>query len=232
MAVDWIDKNIYWVDAVERVIKIGSLNDTSRQKTLIAEHLEHPTAIAVSPLQRRIYFCDAGRSPKIEVANLDGSQRKLITNTNLIWPTDISIDEPNERLYFADYKTKRIETLNLRLIDRRLVRAFAFDEDPPIKLDVFEDQLYFSTAKHRLIHRMHKFGNFTSNGAKLMSAKETLVETSTGSIPTAILIVQEQKQPKGIIHEIETFKSSKNLKIPTAILIVQEQKQPKGIYYS
>lgn len=52
MAVDWIDKNVYWADPVERVIKIGSLNDTSNFKTLIAENLEHPTAIAVSPTQR------------------------------------------------------------------------------------------------------------------------------------------------------------------------------------
>lgn len=77
---------------------------------------------------RRIFFADAGRNPKIEVANLDGSERKLVTNKNLLWPTDISIDEANERIYFADLKTKRIETLNFRLNDRRVVRGFSYDE--------------------------------------------------------------------------------------------------------
>ena len=46
IAIDWISRNIYWVDSGTRRIEVASLNGTSR-KVLFSSNVVLPTSIAV-----------------------------------------------------------------------------------------------------------------------------------------------------------------------------------------
>lgn len=50
LAVDWIARNLYWIDSNLDQIEVAKLNGKLRT-TLIAGGMEHPRAIALDPEQ-------------------------------------------------------------------------------------------------------------------------------------------------------------------------------------
>ena len=46
---------------------------------------------------RRLVFTDWGKTPRIEVAGMDGNNRKVIASVHISWPNDITIDHLTER---------------------------------------------------------------------------------------------------------------------------------------
>lgn len=48
MAVDWVARNIYWVDTVANRIEVAKLDGTSR-RVLVWNDLENPRSIALDP---------------------------------------------------------------------------------------------------------------------------------------------------------------------------------------
>ena len=62
------------------------------------------------------------------------------------------------RLYWTDLKARTIDSINLDGKKRKLIRQFHPKEGKPYKLDVFENNVYFTTYQHNKILKMNKFG--------------------------------------------------------------------------
>lgn len=157
IAVDWIGKNLYWIDAGSGTITISTINGTF-QRTLINDDLDQPHDIVVDPESGFIIWTDWGRKAKIERARLDGSERKILVESNLQWPTGLAMDFAARRIYWTDPKASTIETIDIEGKHRNIVRIFNKSEEKPYKIEVFEDFIYVSTFHNNAIFRMNKFG--------------------------------------------------------------------------
>ena len=49
MAVDWVAKNLYWVDTGTKRIEVARLDGSSR-RVIVWKDLHHPRALAVHPV--------------------------------------------------------------------------------------------------------------------------------------------------------------------------------------
>ena len=77
LAVDWIGKNIYWIESNLDQIEVATLNGSFRQ-TLLAGDMESPRAIALDSRKGLLFWTDWDNSaPRIESASMSGEERKL-----------------------------------------------------------------------------------------------------------------------------------------------------------
>lgn len=156
IAVDWIAKNVYWVDAGLETIEVARTNGSHR-RVLISDSLSHPRAIAVHPWQGYIFWTDWGQFPKIERAALDGSMRELIVNTSLRWPNGIAIDYEFNHIYWCDAGIHVIESASLDGSNRRKLVG---DLQHPFGLSVFGEWVYWTDWTKRSLERAHKSTGF------------------------------------------------------------------------
>ena len=76
LAVDWVARNLYFVDAGAEMIGVCSLRTgTAFCGSVIDSDLSSPRGIAIHPAERTMFFGQWGTSGKIERAWLDGSER-------------------------------------------------------------------------------------------------------------------------------------------------------------
>ncbi|KAB7505773.1 hypothetical protein Anas_07530 [Armadillidium nasatum] len=186
VAVDWVTKTVYYIDAGTSTISAVT-TDGKKRVTLIGTGLGHPFDIVVDPASGQIFWTDNGGliNPRIEVARMNGSYRRDLVGGAMVWPTGLAIDYPARRLYWTDTKTKTIETVRLDGSDRNIVKKFGHDEEIPYKLDVFEDLLYVTTLHTNTIYRMSKFGGRQNNLVKITQYPLKLSD---------VVLVQEKKQ--------------------------------------
>lgn len=68
ISIDWISRNVYWIDSQSDSIKVTRLDGRLGPKTLISEGLRDPRGIVLHPGYGKMYFSDWNRgAPKIEV---------------------------------------------------------------------------------------------------------------------------------------------------------------------
>ncbi|GLH07804.1 Vitellogenin receptor, partial [Gryllus bimaculatus] len=185
LAIDWVSKRIYWVDAGSDTIKVATLDGRSIV-TLVNKNLDQPHDIVVDPQSGLMFWSDWGAEPSIQVARMDGTDRRALVNAGVQWPTGLCIDHGSQRLYWTDPKAYTIESVRATYIggDRQLVKRF-HPEEKPYKLDVFEDTLYMTLYRTNRIARLNKFGygNLTLLVPGMNRASD-------------LLVVQENKQQK------------------------------------
>ncbi|XP_063218358.1 prolow-density lipoprotein receptor-related protein 1 [Bacillus rossius redtenbacheri] len=190
IAVDWVAKRVYWVDAGADKVMASAI-DGRKKYTLVVTELDQPHDIVVDPQSGLMFWSDWGRNARIEVAFMDGTGRRALVDTLVQWPMGLAIDYPARRLYWTDPKGHAIESIHVTGRDRHIVKRFVDGEsslnEKPFKLDVFEDNLYVSTYQVNNVLKINKFGrgNFTYLVQSLNRASD-------------ILIVQENKQTKNL----------------------------------
>jgi low density lipoprotein-related protein 2 len=86
IAVDWVGRNLYWVDSSLNTIEVGSLEKPGVRTVLLHENIDQPRGLAVDPRLALMFWTDWGQNPHIERANMDGSNRQIIVNTKIYWP--------------------------------------------------------------------------------------------------------------------------------------------------
>ena len=181
LSVEWLNQIVYFVHGKSESVHAISIK--SRKSVEMNLGLDEPEAIVVDPGIGQMLVADRGSNPKILVANLDGSQVRDLVTTKLIWPSDLTLDYANKRLYWADLKTKTIESILVDGSSRKVIKQFSAKEGKPLKLDVFENVIYFITYKHHRVFKINKFGK----------GEVTKIVNDAGLI-NDIAIKQEQKQ--------------------------------------
>ncbi|KAF0300266.1 Low-density lipoprotein receptor-related protein 1 [Amphibalanus amphitrite] len=176
LAVDWISRHLYVVDAGAPRILLASF-DGRQVATVVKSGLQEPCDVAVEPAIRRFYWSDRGVNAAIETAALDGSDRRRLVSSRLRWPCGVTVDHAAGRLYWSDPKLATVETVRLDGSDRAIVRQFDKHEGRPYMLDVFEDLLYFTTFPLPGVGRINKFGqgNVTRLAEGIRAASDLVI---------------------------------------------------------
>ncbi|KIH52427.1 Low-density lipoprotein receptor repeat class B, partial [Ancylostoma duodenale] len=127
IALDWVGRNLYWVDSSLNTIEVANLENPSARALLVHENVSQPRGIAVDPRKGLMFWTDWGQNPHIERANMDGTDRKIIVNTKIYWPNTIALDLTTDRVYFADSKLDYIDFVNY---DGTAIRTGAYQYCP------------------------------------------------------------------------------------------------------
>lgn len=158
VGVDWLARNIYWVDAGSGTITISSLDGTT-QRILISDGLDQPHELAIEPELGYLFWTDWGSKPKIERSKLDGTHRTAILSTGLEWPTGLALDYPAQRLYWCDSKSATVGAADYEGKNRYLIWDFGRTSNvKPYKMDLFEDWIYISS--HHTVNAILKINKF------------------------------------------------------------------------
>ncbi|KAI0216291.1 hypothetical protein LSAT2_031673 [Lamellibrachia satsuma] len=121
IAIDIAARLVYYTDTGADLIAVMTL-DGSQHFTLVTEDMDQPRAIVLHPADGLMYWSDWGRSPKIEVAAMDGSQRRvLISLKSTSWANGLTIDPVGKRLYWCDGRLHTIESAAVDGSDRNIL---------------------------------------------------------------------------------------------------------------
>ncbi|XP_040273051.1 very low-density lipoprotein receptor isoform X1 [Bufo bufo] len=185
IAVDWIYKNIYWIDTGSKTVSVSNF-DGSKRKVLFNTGLKDPSSIAVDPISGFIYWSDWGEPAKIERAGMNGIDRQQLVTTDIQRPSGIVLDLIKSRLYWLDVKLHQLCSVDLSGQDRRIIlKSYEFLAYP-LALTIFEDRVYWIDGENEAIYGANKF-----TGEEL----ETLVNNLNDAHD--IIVYHELIQPPG-----------------------------------
>jgi len=135
-----------------------SKSDGRYRRSLITVSLEQPTSVVVDPERGELVWADAGNQPKIEISWMDGDRRKLLVGERIASPSALTIDYAMDHtLYWSDSKLDTIEAIGMTGANRKVVLKGKPLKNP-IALDVFENNLYWTTKQTGELIRQDKFG--------------------------------------------------------------------------
>ncbi|RWS16456.1 hypothetical protein B4U79_10678 [Dinothrombium tinctorium] len=168
IAIDWIGRNLYWVDKLKDTIEVSKLDGRFR-KVLICDGLREPRAIVLDPFEGYMYWTDWGDNPYIGKAAMDGSNFTILINESLGWPNALTIDYITRELFYADAREDYIAVTDLNGKNRWIVasRKTSSVVNHIFAMTIFEDYIYWSDWETASIERCHKY--HCVNATKLSS---------------------------------------------------------------
>lgn len=154
VAVDWLGRNLYWIDGVNsQIVAIRLKRNTVESlahSVILDEDLDQPRALALLPQKGSVsgstgeqsqssqslvpqlsspnslmFWTEIGNVVKIERAGMDGSERRAVVNSSLGWPGGVSVDAIAERVYWAD---ERLGAIGSATLDGNDIRVKRFEE--------------------------------------------------------------------------------------------------------
>uniref|UniRef100_A0A8D1E780 EGF-like domain-containing protein n=2 Tax=Sus scrofa TaxID=9823 RepID=A0A8D1E780_PIG len=189
MAIDWLTRNLYFVDHVSDRIFVCDYNG-SVCVTLIDLELQNPKAIAVDPIAGKLFFTDYGNVAKVERCDMDGMNRTRIIDSKTEQPAALALDLVNKWVYWVDLYLDYVEVVDYQgknrhtIIQGRQVKHL-------YGITVFEDYLYATNSDNFNIIRINRF-NGTDNHSFIK------MENARG-----IRIYQKRTQPTVRSHACE-----------------------------
>ncbi|VDN01921.1 unnamed protein product [Thelazia callipaeda] len=150
LAVDWLNRNLYWLDSNVAQIKMQSLSKKGRQ-IVVANELKQPRGLALDPDDGYMFFSDWHKSiNRIEKAWLDGSHRQVVVSLEKdAWPNGIAVDIKQKRLYWAEGGRSLIKSASL---GKNLnVQVFSEGVNHPYSLTILGNSLYCNSLFGRKI---------------------------------------------------------------------------------
>lgn len=184
LSVDWINKNVYWIDTETANVRLVNYV-SGNTLTIIQGKLDNPGDIVVDPDSGKLFITDCGSNPKILTSRLDGSDLTFLVEKKVQWPSALAIDYPARRLYWTDLKSRTIESVRLDGKSRNVIVTVEPKLGKPYRIEVFEDTVYFTTYRINKILKLNKFGK----GNISIVAEEVLAVSD-------LVIMQENKHDK------------------------------------
>ncbi|XP_068576829.1 very low-density lipoprotein receptor isoform X2 [Cebidichthys violaceus] len=158
IAVDWLGRNLYWIDGVNsQIVAVSLATGTVKSvghSVILDEDLDQPRSLALLPQKGLMFWTEIGNVVKIERAGMDGSERTAVVNSSLGWPGGVAVDTISERVYWTDERLRAIGSATLDGDDIRILQMK--ETTNPFSLAVFNDMLYWSDAKKRVVLAAHK----------------------------------------------------------------------------
>lgn len=120
LAIDWMTKRIYLIDAQKNVIVTTDLKGNGLL-TVVATG-EHPLDVVLDPYSRLLFWSTLNDG--ILSSSMDGTEKRALVEYGVEWPTGLAMDYPNRRVYWADQRKGTIETCLYNGKDRHVVKRF------------------------------------------------------------------------------------------------------------
>ena len=191
LAVDWIGKNVYWVDSLLDQIQVVNFEGTF-SATVLKYDMHNLRALALDPTKGLMFWTDwQEENPRIERATMAGTDRRLLFKVLDLpdggWPNGLTCDYVSERVYWIDAKSDSVHTITYDGEDYRLILRDAQNMAHPFAISIFESHIYWTDWRNTNIYRANKW-----NGSEV-----TLIE-DTNNQPFDLKVVHSSRQPKGI----------------------------------
>ncbi|XP_072891625.1 very low-density lipoprotein receptor-like [Hemitrygon akajei] len=183
IAVDWINKLLYWTDRGMKTLSVANFDGT-KGKILFDTDLREPASVVVDPLSGFIYWSDCGTPAKIEKAGMNGINRQLLLGTKIERPKGIALDHMKRRVYWIDAKLHTLSSMDLNGQDRRTVLRSQEFLLHPRAIALFEDRVYWAD-EGKGIYGANKY---TGDNVNLLASNVD---------PGDIIIYHELIQPSG-----------------------------------
>ncbi|KAM6903050.1 uncharacterized protein FYW49_016557 [Xenentodon cancila] len=158
IAVDWVGKNLYWVDGLVGqilAVKLGSSIVKSPDYTMVlGEDLEQSSSLVLLPDKGLMLWSELGSTPQIKRSGMDGSKTRVVVSRSLSWPVSLAFDFIDNRVYWADEKLRCIGSASL---DGDDIKILQLPETPsPFSVAVFNDRVFWSDTKRRTVRSADK----------------------------------------------------------------------------
>ncbi|XP_041374230.1 low-density lipoprotein receptor-related protein 1-like [Gigantopelta aegis] len=188
LAIDWVAKNIYWVESNLDQIEVAKLDGTNRS-TLIAGNMTSPRAIVLDPREGALFWTDwDGSDPRIEGCSMSGENRHTIYDIKRIptggWPNGLAVDYEERRLYWIDARSDSVHTILYSGEGHHLVIQSHESLAHPFALTMFEHHIYWTDWSTNSLVMGSKFNN---------SGVEIIQRTFTQ--PFDLQILHPKRQP-------------------------------------
>lgn len=188
VAVNWINRKLYWSDSHSKTIEFSNLDGSNRTvflRNIVNQppsfEIDQPRALAIDPLSGHFYWADWGKTSKIEKMTLIGRNRHVIIS-NLGWPTGLTIDYATSVLYWVDGLHEHVGMSDL---EGRTIR-YIYQDGPvsyPFGIAVYQSMIYLTDWTKRSV---------TSGNA---DGSTTLRNITFGIKPSDIHVVHHLRQP-------------------------------------
>ncbi|XP_076875728.1 uncharacterized protein lrp13b isoform X3 [Brachyhypopomus gauderio] len=187
IAVDWVGRNLYWVDGVAGqilAVRLGtSLVKPEDYVVILDEDLEQPRCLSLLPQKGLMLWSEMGSEARIGRAGMDGSVRTVVLSRGLSWPVALAVDALTDRVYWTDEKLKCIGSATLDGKDLKLLQLT--ETSSPFSVAVFNDMVYWSDTQRRAIYAAHK-----------VTGKNTRVILKRPGQPFGLKVAHSLMQPK------------------------------------
>lgn len=155
LAVDWVSKNLYYIDSRKGTLNVLSTRNVTYRRTLLHD-LKRPRAIVVHPNRGYIFFSEWDRPANISRAYSDGSNIVTFKNFTLGWPNGLAIDYGTDRLYWCDALLDHVQHSNLdggdvKTISSRLLKH-------PFSIVIHNEFMYITDWRLDAIMKLNKLG--------------------------------------------------------------------------
>lgn len=187
VAIDWIGKNLYWVDSSLRQIEV-STKDGLHRATLISENISKPRSMAIDSRFGYLFWSDwDDDEPRIERSTLAGEHRKSIFSLKVIggsWPNGITIDFIKKRVFFLDAKSKEIHTIGYDGENHKRILKNPEYLHHPFGITIYENSVFWTDWR---LSSVIKADKFTGNNVTIFYHASTQ--------PFDVKVVHPSRQP-------------------------------------
>jgi hypothetical protein len=191
LAVDWITKNVYFVEAesTTKSIQVCNFQQQHCAKVINIDPHSQVSAITVDATNKFIFYSVTTwwifNNPQSTVykANMDGSNVHELIKSSPGHVTGLAADFRKKVLYFADQHLSNIGRINYDGSDKSVIIANA---TKPNGLSLFEDHLYFLTS-YGYMSKCQLFGDQRTCTSFRLNAYATEL----------FALAQDSRQPNG-----------------------------------
>uniref|UniRef100_A0A7E4V9X2 EGF-like domain-containing protein n=1 Tax=Panagrellus redivivus TaxID=6233 RepID=A0A7E4V9X2_PANRE len=190
LAVDWVAKNVYWVDSLLDQIQVVNFDGTC-MATVATGNMTNLRALALDPNKGLLFWTDWEDShPRIERSTMAGTNRKVLFSVKNVpggggWPNGLTCDFLAERIYWIDAKSDGAYSVTYDGKDFREIVRDAVYMAHPFAISLFESHIYYTDWRNTNIYRANKW-----NGSDI-----TLIE-DTANQPFDLKVIHSSRQPK------------------------------------